>query len=281
MSKIICIVGSTATGKTHKAIALSLQKKSIIISADSRQVYKGMDIVPGKDHNKNIKLHGIDLVTPAEPCSVSVWYDAVVPVIKKAISNDIQVIVVGGTGLYVKALVDGIATMSVPIDHNLRTSLENEDVVILQEKLKSLDLPKYHSLNHSDLYNKRRLIRAIEVALSPSLQRTVLCKFDATIHALRYGNKQNQEAQILQRVLSRIDLGAIAETKRLLTQYDPSLQSMSALGYRSIITYLQNEITYDQMIAQWVHDEMSYVKRQNTWFHKMDVIWYDVDTKGI
>lgn len=280
MSKIICIVGSTATGKTQKAIDLSLGKMSIIVSADSRQVYRGMDIVPGKDHDQNIQIHGIDLVDPDEPSSVSLWYDAVVPTIKNAISNDIQVIVVGGTGLYVKALLSGIETMNVPINASLRRSLEGEEVVVLQDKLRKLDNTKFDSLNHSDLFNKRRLIRAIEVALSPIAQTKDLQKFDAEIHALRYANKHNQESQIHKRVLARLDLGAVDETKRLLAKYDPSLQSMTAIGYRSIIAYLQSELTYDQMIANWVHDEMSYVKRQNTWFHKMKVIWYDVDTEG-
>ena len=78
--------------------------------------------------------------------------------------------------------------------------------------------------------------------------------------------------------MARLELGAIEETKKLLTMYKASQQSMSALGYKSIIKYLKNELTKDEMIEAWVHDEMAYVKRQMTWFHKVPAIWYDVDT---
>jgi tRNA dimethylallyltransferase len=279
MDQIICVVGSTATGKTKKALELASTHPSILVSADSRQVFKGMDIVPGKDHPKDVSVYGIDLVEPDEACSVSVWYDAVAPHISAAIDTGKQVIVVGGTGLYIKAITDGIETMSVPLDQNLREKLGSFTVLELQDKLKKLDTTKFESMNHSDQLNPRRLIRAIEVATNgQSLHKIDLGKATPKIIGLKYIDSNLQKEKIHARVLSRLELGAIAETQTLLKKYNRDLQSMSALGYRSIIKYLDNELSKDEMIESWVHDEMAYVKRQMTWFHKVPVIWYDVDT---
>lgn len=279
MDQIICVVGSTATGKTKKALELASVHPSIIISADSRQVFKGMDIVPGKDHPSDVQIYGIDLVNPDKTCSVSVWYDAVKPHIEEAISKNIQVIVVGGTGLYVKAITDGIETMSVPINQDLRDELESLTLLELQDKLKSVDNSKFVSMNHSDQLNPRRLVRAIEVSLSgQTLQRSVLCKVEPKIIGLKYKDSVLQKDLIHSRVLSRLELGAIEETKIMLEKYGDQVQSMTALGYKSIIKYLKNELNRDGMIESWVNDEMSYVKRQMTWFRKVLVIWYDVDT---
>jgi tRNA dimethylallyltransferase len=139
-----------------------------------------MDIVPGKDHPRDIMLYGIDLVDPDESCSVSVWYDSVRTYIDEAFSQNKQVIVVGGTGLYVRSVTDGIETMDIPINHSLRAELETLSITKLQEKLIGLDRAKFDSMNHSDSHNPRRLSRAIEISISiPSPQRTVLAKPNA------------------------------------------------------------------------------------------------------
>lgn len=282
MDQIICVVGSTATGKTKKAIELASLNPSILISADSRQVYKGMDIVPGKDHPINVPMYGIDLVNPNEPCSVSVWYDAVKPHIDEAISKNIQVIVVGGTGLYVKAITDGIETMSVPINQDLRRELETLSLIELQTKLMSVDSAKFKSMNHSDQLNPRRLVRAIEIASSSMVPvKSNIIDSNPKILGLRYADENLQKSQIHSRVLSRLDLGAVEETKILLNKYSEDVQSMSAIGYKRIIKYLSGEFTKDQMIEGWVNDEMAYVKRQMTWFRKVKSIqWSEIDQVG-
>ena len=282
MDQIICVVGSTATGKTKKAIELASLNPSILISADSRQVYKGMDIVPGKDHPINVPMFGIDLVNPNEPCSVSVWYDAVKPHIDEAISKNIQVIVVGGTGLYVKAITEGIETMSVPINQDLRKELETLSLIELQTKLMSVDSVKFKSMNHSDQLNPRRLVRAIEIASSSMVPvKLNIIDSDPKILGLRYADEKIQKSQIHSRVLSRLDVGAVEETKTLLNKYSEGVQSMSAIGYKSIIKYLSREFTKDQMIEAWVNDEMAYVKRQMTWFRKVKSIqWSEIDQVG-
>ncbi len=282
MDQIICVVGSTATGKTKKALELASTHPSILVSADSRQVFKGMDIVPGKDHPKDVPVYGIDLVSPDESCSVSVWYDAVAPHISAAIATGKQVIVVGGTGLYVKAITDGIETMSVPINQILRSELMPLSITKLQERLISIAKNKFESMNHSDQLNPRRLVRAIEIASSSMVPvKSNIIASNPKILGLRYADENLQKLQIHSRVLSRLDLGAVEETKILLNKYSEGVQSMSAIGYKSIIKYLSGEFTKDQMIDMWVNDEMAYVKRQMTWFRKVKSIqWSEIDQLG-
>jgi len=277
MNKLVAIVGPTGTGKTKKAIELSKQEPSILVSADSRQVYRHMDIVTGKDHPKDITIHGIDIVDPDEPCSVAIWYDAVMPHIKQAWKEGKQVILVGGTGLYVKAITSGIATMQVPINQVLRDELSPLSIPELQAKLSSLDSLKLASMNHSDLLNPRRLIRAIEVAGHPEKSQIISC--DSKLVGLKYSVESIERNKIQERVVTRLELGAITETKSLLSLYNPNLQSMSAIGYRSIIKFIEKSCTEDEMIEEWVSGELSYAKRQMTWFRKQPVIWYDVATR--
>lgn len=285
MNKLICIVGSTATGKTAKALSLAAIQPSILVSADSRQVYRTMDIVTGKDHPQDIIIYGIDIVDPDEPCSVAVWYDAVIPHINGAWDTGKQVIVVGGTGLYVKAITQGIPTMSVPPNQPLRDKLAALTVAELQDKLKQLDEAKFTSMNHSDQNNSRRLIRAIEISSYsnkvPNLvkQSSELSEVQAEIIGLDYSDLSIQRNKIYERVLARLKLGAIVETKKLLQKYDSSLPSMSAIGYKSIIAYIENQIDETTMINTWVNDELAYAKRQLTWFRPTkNIKWYDIDT---
>lgn len=278
MNKLLCIVGATATGKTQKAIEESLKVPSIIVSSDSRQVYRGMDIVTGKDHPKGIAIYGIDIVNPDEPCSVAVWYDSVMPHITKAWKEGKQVIVVGGTGLYVEAITGSIETMQVGINDALRTELSALSLAQLQKRLIQLNKAKFESLNHSDQNNPRRLIRAIEVYKDPSFvkRRTDLKPSECKMIGFKYLDDTNHRNKITERVIQRIEGGAIQETQQLLKKYIPTLQSMSAIGYKHIIAYLQGG-TKEALIESWVSAEMQYAKRQLTWFKKKNIIWYDRD----
>jgi len=285
MNKLLCIVGPTGTGKTAKAIELAQKQPSILISADSRQVYRGMDIVTGKDHPAGFPIFGLDIVDPGDPCSVAVWYEAVMPAIVQAWQEAKLPIVVGGTGLYVKALTHGIETMHVPINQALRNELLSLSIIKLQQKLVQLDKAKFESLNHSDSLNPRRLTRAIEVAQHRTShpERALASRMnhmDTILIGLKYSVESIQRNKIQERVISRLKQGAIQETQALLLKYSPSLQSISAIGYRSIIRYLAKSCTKQETINTWVADELAYVKRQMTWFRKQPVIWYDIDTYG-
>jgi tRNA dimethylallyltransferase len=279
MNKLLAIVGPTATGKTARALVEASRVDSIIVSADSRQVYRGMDIVTGKDHPTNATLYGIDLVSPNEPCSVAVWYEAVMPHIERAWAAGKQVIVVGGTGLYVKAVTDGIETMQVGINQSLRDNLSVLSLTELQEKLRALNTEKYLSLNHSDQSNPRRLIRAIEIlsnTLVPNSPPTITAD-EIKIIGLTYSDAGQYRTLIEARVQQRLQVGAIQETQELLSTYSRELPSMTAIGYRSIIDYVDGNCSMNEMVVRWVQDEVRYSKRQLTWFRKVKSIeWYDI-----
>lgn len=278
MNKILCIVGPTGTGKTAKAIELSKDQPSILISADSRQVYRGMDIVTGKDHPERIKIYGIDIVDPDESCSVAVWHDSVMPMIKRAWEVEKLPIIVGGTGLYVKSLTDGMETMQVPINQLLRVELQSLSIPELQDQLSTLNKAKYDSMNHSDQNNPRRLIRAIEIAKSLfTKSSSVNLQLSIKTIGLKYFDESNHRSNIIKRVMSRLSHGAVAETRSLLIKYGKNPPSMSAIGYQSIIRYLENNLTEKEMVEDWAIKELSYAKRQMTWFRKQSVIWYDID----
>jgi len=272
----IFIVGTTGTGKTKLALMLSQETPSVIISADSRQVYREMDIVTGKDHPKNIDIKGVDLVNPSVGCSVSQWYDSVKPYYVDAIKEGKQVIVVGGTGFYIRALTTGIDTMDVAINHELRAKLEGLSVSELQEILKQKDLFKFNSLNHSDQLNPRRLVRAVEVASSDQSSSiyTPPASSDPLV-GLYYSDLEIQKKMIKKRVVLRLEAGAIKETTDLLSKYGPSSQGMTALGYAHICRHLKGELSLAELIEQWTDDELKYVKRQLTYFRKLNVVWYD------
>ncbi len=271
----IYIVGTTGSGKTKLALRLAELRESVIISADSRQVYKGMDVVTGKDHPQSIKIHGIDLVNPEDECSVSVWYEHVAPVIKAAKVAGQQVIVVGGTGFYVRALTHGIETMSVPINPELRNQLETLEVSELQEILKKEDYDRFERFNHSDQNNPRRLIRAIEVSQSSTTLTQNNSVNTKPMIALHYEDRRLQEQSIRERVVARLAAGAVLETQELLKNIDINVKSLSALGYHEIAKYLRGEISETQLVDEWVSAELRYTKRQLTFFRKQNVVWYD------
>jgi tRNA dimethylallyltransferase len=193
-------------------------------------------------------------------------------------------IVVGGTGLYVKAITQGIETMQVPIDDSLRTMLSSLSIPELQSELKESDPSKFASMNCSDSLNPRRLTRAIEISMfrTSHPERASASRMghhQSTIIGLKYSDESIQRNKIMERVVSRLSHGAIEETKKLLDKYDQGLQSMTAIGYKSIISFLEGNLTEAKMIEEWVSGELAYAKRQMTWFRKQPVIWYDVDTK--
>ncbi len=274
---LLCIVGPTATGKTALALEIAGKQPSILVSADSRQVYRGMDIVTGKDHPRETHIYGVDMVDPNEPCSVSTWYDAVMPYIETAWSEGKLPIVVGGTGLYIKALTSGIATIHIPPNEMLRKELGRKSVVELQLLLQKNNPEKLASMNESDRANPRRLIRAIEIANSPQRLRPMIYDLQSKLIGLCYFNEKKYQEVVEVRVRARLAEGAVEETKHLISRYDEHVESLTAIGYRSIVMYLKGEIGENQMIEKWVHDELAYAKRQMVWFKKQQVEWHFVD----
>jgi tRNA dimethylallyltransferase len=331
MKKLLVICGPTATGKTRLALCLAKKFNGELISADSRQVYKKLDIGTGKDipksfeirnlpacrqgrdlefkdfkvsyyTNGKIRLWGYGLVEPTEEFSVGQFMK-----IANVIIDDIEKrgklpILVGGTGLYIQGVVDGISTASIPKNIKLRKSLKKKSAEELFDQLSKIAPVKAASLNSSDKKNPRRLIRAIEIAQFKA-ENEALPKYQPNINkrdVLLIGltaPKKILDEKIARRIEKRIKQGIENEIKNLLKQgIDFDNQSMNALGYKQWAQYksylLPNttcsrrksdytgQAIRKKVIKNWKQAEKQYAKRQITWFRKNKKInWFDISKK--
>lgn len=270
---ILVICGPTATGKTALGIKLAKKFDGEIISADSRQVYKDMDIGTGKELSDEIVIHGYDLVTPFEEFSVSHFVNFAKEKIMDIKERGKLPIVVGGTGFYIKALIDGIGTIEIPQNKDLRNILEKKNKLELYEMLGNVDPVRAGGLNFSDKNNPRRLVRAIEVAQytidQPSLK---LRPASNNFNFYQIGLKTSIEElvkRIKERVKKRVEMGMKDEVKKLLSMgVDWSMQSMYTLGYRQYRDYFEGGVPEEVVIDEWKKEEIKYAKRQITWFKK-------------
>ncbi len=282
MKKALFIVGPTSVGKTLLAYKISQNIPSVLISADSIQVYKGLDIISGKDHDKSIKIFLIDVVSPFENFSVGNYVLRVKPIVSVALRNNKIPIIVGGTGFYSDALFSQIDTIGVPRDLKLRQEVANLSVNKLQEKLKKTDPLRFSRMNESDVQNKRRLIRAIEVSGSrTSNNKPLFDKNEILIIGLKTSRK-NLKDRISKRVKTRLEMGAIREAKMLFKDYkNLSPQVKSASGYKQMFEYLLADIDFNTAVKKWVFAENQLAKKQMTWFRRnKNIIWFDIEKQG-
>lgn len=304
MKKLLVILGPTSTGKTDVALALAKKFNGELVSCDSRQVYKDLDIGTGKMPGKevSVKKHKgywvLDTVGEAPADAVKIWMYDVVDFKKqytvfhyisdaKKVIDDIESrgklpIIVGGTGLYLKAFLEGMSNLSVPIDKNLRQILKKLTVKELQDKLKNLSSLKWESLNNSDKHNSRRLIRAIElVAISSSNIRKTPQGLVKNHEILKIGLNSSKEklyAKVDQRVVSRIKLGMIEEAE-ILHEKGLTVKRMRQLGleYGLLADYLEKKITIEGLIAKMQSKIHQFVKRQQTWYKKdTQIEWFEI-----
>lgn len=279
MKKAIFIVGPTAVGKTSLAVKISQKIPSILISADSIQVYRGADIISGKDHPIDVKIELIDVLDPTQSFNVRDFTRRVRPLVDA--SRKLPVIV-GGTGLYTKALYENIETINVPPDEELRSDLELLTTQELQKKLKELGLGKFNSLNESDRNNPRRLMRAIEVIVnkndSKEANKPLFNKNEILIIGLET-SMDNLRRRINMRVKERISEGAREEAQRLFNEYENlSPQLKVANGYCQIFEFLKGKISWDEAVEQWNTADYQHAKAQMTWFKKdNNIVWFNID----
>jgi tRNA dimethylallyltransferase len=263
MLKILIVCGPTATGKTALAAKLAKKFNGELISADSRQVYTGMDIVTGKDRPENVVIHGLDLVGPDEDFSAAHFVDSASNLIKQISLKGKLPIIVGGTGLYLDSLINPPATITVGPDWQLRKELEKKSVEKLQKQLKGLNQARFERMNHSDQLNPRRLVRAIEVARSGQGKAVPANRYDCLWIGLT-ADKKTLDLKIEARVKERVRAGAIEEWKKLKAKYPAQLASMSGIGYRQLPD-----------IDKWIKAEQQYARRQMTYFKKNQRInWF-------
>ncbi|MFC1626641.1 tRNA (adenosine(37)-N6)-dimethylallyltransferase MiaA [Patescibacteria group bacterium] len=316
MNKVIVICGPTATGKTSLALSLAKKFNGELVSADSRQIYRYMDIGTGKDlpihsqqSKENIKctfqnnkylLHSYivnaipfwmyDVVDPDEEFSVAHYHTLATAVISDIHSRKKIPIIVGGTGLYISSILGNISTLNIQRDQQLRDMLETYSVQQLQNELLRIAPDIYHSLNNSDQQNPRRLIRKIEIAMDKNYAVIDKCKYTSLCIGLEV-TQDILSTRISERVQKRIDQGMVKEIVQLKNKgYSWKLPSLSSMGYREFGDWIQrggnistiSKSDIERIMKLWLLHETQYAKRQMTWFKKQnDIHWYSVENNDI
>jgi tRNA dimethylallyltransferase len=275
---VIAIVGPTGSGKSALAMRVAERLGGEIVSADSRQVYRGMDIgtaKPTAEERARVPHHLVDVVDPGERYDVLRYQRDGRAALAAIRARGHVALVVGGTGLYVRALLDGLDLASLPHDPALRARLESEDPATLHERLRGIDPD---AATRVDPRNIRRLIRYLEVATIAG--GPVPRVRGPQVTALRIGLRPPRDALIAaieQRVRGMVDSGVLDEARALVVRgIDPRLPSMSAHGYVHWAAFLRREIDLETAIALTSRDVRAYSRRQMTWFRRDPAIrWFD------
>jgi tRNA dimethylallyltransferase len=281
--KLVVILGATATGKSDFAVQVAKKVNGEIISADSRQVYKGLDIGSGKitkKEMKNIKHHLLDVVFPTRTFTVADFKKKAEKAIKEIYKNGKVPIICGGTGFYIDALVSGQIFPEVPPNKKLRKALENKSKEELFKILKKLDKTRAESI---DVNNPVRLIRAIEIAKALGKVPVAINKpkYDLIYIGLTVPDEILKE-KIRARLLTRIKKGMIKEVQDL-NKNGLSWKRMEDLGleYRYISEFLQGKVGKSEMLGKLNTEIWHYAKRQKTWFKRnKETIWIDPREKS-
>lgn len=294
-NKLLIICGPTATGKTKLGIEMAKKFNGEIVSADSRQVYKGMNIGTGKDIGNlkferghyeidGIKVWLLDIVEPSYKFNVADYKKCADVILEDIWKRGKLPIIVGGTGFYVKAVVDGIGTMGIEPDWGLRDELQKINISELQNQLEKLDVKRWAGMNESDRQNPRRLIRAIEVAQNVKGKMSdVKCECQmSNVNMLYIGLMapfSTLYQRIDQRVEERVEDGLENEIKSLLAKgynFENSVLG-TTLAYREWKEFFDNKTPKEEIIQKWKFDEHNYARRQMTWFKKDKRInWFDI-----
>lgn len=280
MNKLLVITGPTAVGKTAFSISLAEKLGAEVISADSRQVYRGMDIGTAKPDQSQLKIanhHLIDVVSPKQSFSLANFQELAYQAIDGIIVRGKKPIVVGGTGLYIQALVDGLKIPHVPADQNLREELE---ALAPDDLVKRLTLIDPDSAKVIPPQNRRRLMRAIEVTEKLGQPFSVIGRqFARRFDSLQVGLTAPR-AELYRRADDRVErwvkAGWVEEVKKLKKTYPENLPAMSSLGYRQIGMYLDGKISLDEALRRTKFEIHGYIRRQITWFRRDGrIYWFD------
>ena len=286
--KVIVIVGPTASGKTALSIELAKQINGEIVSCDSMQIYKDMNIgsaKPSLEEMQGIKHYMIDIVEPDKRFSVAEYKKQAEQAIEEILSKGKMPIVIGGTGLYADSLIYGIEYPEIEFDKNYRNELENianskEGLSNLYEKAKEIDSKAIEKISPND---KKRILRILEIYHSTGKTKTELeaesrkneVKYDYRVFAINM-DRQILYNRINKRVEIMIENGLIEEVKNLLDKYKEFPTAMQGLGYKEVVEYLNGYLTKDEMIEKIKQETRRYAKRQLTWFRKnKNTIWID------
>jgi tRNA dimethylallyltransferase len=288
MNKVIILLGPTGVGKTGVSILLAKALETEIISADSMQIYRYMDIgtaKPSKEERAMVKHHMIDIINPSEAYSTGKYIEAVVPIIEGLHKTGRIPVVVGGTGLYIKAMTRGIFS-GPSADWTLREALlaiEKEEKGSLYSYLKELDHEAAARITPNDT---RRIIRALEVCLKSNMSISEMQKRltqPLPYEFIKIGLSRERK-ELYKMIEKRVDKmiidGLVNEVKKVIEMIGDAvtpLPSMQAIGYKEVAMYLYGEITLDEAVRLIKRGTKRYAKRQFTWFRKEeDIHWVDI-----
>lgn len=279
--KILVILGPTATGKSDLAVEMALKLNGEVISADSRQVYKGMDLGSGKitkEEMKGVPHYLLDVADPKKSFSVGQFQKLGQKKITEILARNKLPIICGGTGFYIDTLVSGIKLPKVKADKKLRKELEKKSASELLEMLKKLDKERAENI---DVHNKVRLIRAIEIATSlgkvPKLE-------SSQIYEVTYIGLDKPDLELKERIRGRLErrlkAGMVAEVERLHDS-GVSYRRLESFGleYKNCALFLQNKISESEMIENILKESWQYVKRQRTWFKRNKNVEWTYNSK--
>ncbi len=277
--KIIIVCGPTATGKSDLAVELALTFNGEVISADSRQVYKGLDIGSGKitqGEMKGVPHHLLDIVSLKKIYSVEQFKKDGTTAISEILSRGKLPIICGGTGFYIDALVSGRVFPEVNPDQKLREKLAKKTAEALMEEITKLDPRRAKAL---DPHNKVRIIRAIEIARAlGSVPRAKQNKIYETLFVGIKTDREKLRERIKARLLKRIDSGMIEEVKSL-RKLGITWKRLHSLGleYRYVALYLQKKLSKAEMLDKLEWEITHYSKRQMQWFKmNKEIVWLEI-----
>ena len=283
--KVIVICGPTASGKTALSIELAKKINGEIISCDSMQIYKHMNIgtaKPTHEEMQGIKHYLIDIVSPNERYSVADYKKDAKKAIKEIINHGKIPIVVGGTGLYLDSLIYEIEYQNIEFDENYRKELEKQveekGLDYLYKKAKEIDPQATEKISPND---KKRILRILEIYHATGKNKTQQelesrkkeVEYDYHIYAIDW-DREELYNRINKRVDIMIEQGLIEEVKKILEKYKKFPTAMQGLGYKEVVEYLEGKLTKDEMMEKIKMETRRYAKRQLTWFRKnKQTIW--------
>lgn len=285
--KVIVICGPTASGKTSLSIEVAKKIDGEIISCDSMQIYKEMNIGTAKptvEEMQGIPHYMLDFVLPSERYSVADFKEAATDRIEDILKREKVPIIVGGTGLYVDALTKNITYPEIEIDLEYRKQLEElikeNGLESLYEEAKKIDEKAMQTISKND---KKRIMRVLEIYHQTGKTKTQLESesrltpppYEYIVFAINMEREKLYE-RINKRVDIMIDQGLIEEVEALIKKYEEFPTAMQGLGYKEVVSYLKKEITKKEMIEKLKMETRRYAKRQLTWFRKDENIkWID------
>ena len=280
MNNLICIAGPTASGKTALSIALAKELDAEVVSCDSMQVYRRMDIGTAKptlEEREGIIHHMLDVAEPDEDFSVSRYCNMASPIIDDILARGKTAIIVGGTGLYMDNLIKGTDFAPFP-STGVRERLESEPIEDVYARLQTIDPEAAARLHLSD---KKRIIRAMEVYLETGETITehdrrtqaIPPKYSPVWFALEYEDRTDLYNRIDRRVGLMLEMGLMDEIRNLLASGTPAKSTaMQAIGYKEFIDALEGRCTIEEAADQVRQSSRRYAKRQLTWFRRNSAI---------